>query len=108
MALFDLTKKEPTELVPGISARFVHSKTMTLAYVNIAAGSAMPNHSHPHEQILSVIEGELELTVNGETQTLTKGQLYVLGSNVPHSVKALTDCMVIDTFHPVREDFPPN
>jgi hypothetical protein len=29
----------------------------------------------------------------------------VLAPNVVHSGKAVTDCRVVDVFHPVREDF---
>jgi quercetin dioxygenase-like cupin family protein len=58
-----------------------------------------------HEVIVNVIEGTLELTIDKETRTLTGGMAAVIPSNVPHTAKAITDCFVLDVFHPVREDY---
>ena len=52
-----------------------------------------------------VIEGELELTVEGKTHSLVPGVVMVLPPNVPHSGRAVTDVKVVDVFHPAREDF---
>ena len=102
LTLADLKEIEP---VPGFKARFVHSDHMTLAYWNVAAGAALPQHAHVHEQIANVIEGEFELTIAGEARVLKPGQVAVIPSNVPHSGKALTKCVLIDAFYPVREDY---
>ena len=93
------------EMAPGAKARFVHSEKMTLAYWNIAPGAGVPEHSHPHEQIVNVMEGELNLTVDGETQKLGPGSVVVLPPDTVHSGEAVTDCHVLDVFCPVREDF---
>ncbi len=99
--LTDLKEIEPTL---GFKGRFVHSDHMTLAYWNIAAGAASPQHAHVHEQIANVIEGECEMTIAGETKLLKPGSVVIIASNVPHSLKALTQCYLIDAFYPVRED----
>ncbi|KYK32879.1 MAG: cupin [Theionarchaea archaeon DG-70] len=93
------------EIIPGFHGRFVHSPHMTLAHWNIKAGSPLPEHSHPHEQITTVLEGTLELTTEGKTHVLTPGSVAVIPSDVPHSGKAVTDCRVIDVFYPRREDY---
>ena len=105
MPYYTFTDLKEIEPVPGFKARFVHSDHMTLGYWTIAAGSTLPQHAHPHEQITSVIEGEFEMTIAGETRTLKAGQVAVIPSNVPHSAKALTKCYTIDAFYPVREDY---
>ena len=105
MTFIHLDDIEQRELVPGFKVRFVHSQGMTLAYWDIAEGSALPMHSHPNEQIVNVIDGELELTVSGEAHVLKPGDVYVLEPDVPHGGKAVTRCRVIDAFHPVREDY---
>ena len=51
---------EMREIVPGFRGRFVHTENMTFVYWDIKAGSILPDHSHPHEQVVTVIEGELE------------------------------------------------
>jgi len=101
----ELNSIEEKEIVPGFFARFVHSENMTIAYWNIKAGSSLRAHSHPHEQISSMIKGEFELTVDGTPHLLKANNVFVIPSSIPHSGKAITDCKIIDTFYPVREDY---
>jgi quercetin dioxygenase-like cupin family protein len=105
MTFLHLDDIEQKELVPGYHARFVHSERMTLAYWNIDAGAGLPDHSHPHEQIVNIIEGTFALTVDGETREIIPGSVVVIPPDVPHAGKAITDCRIIDAFQPVREDY---
>lgn len=93
------------KLAEGIHARIVTADTMTIAHVRLAKGANLPEHKHVHEQVVNVIDGELELVVEGKPHRLTRGIVFVLPSNIPHAARAITDCYVIDVFHPVREDF---
>jgi quercetin dioxygenase-like cupin family protein len=105
MPFLSLEELEERELVPGFKGRFVHSENMTFAYWNIEAGATLPEHSHPHEQVANVIEGELELTLNGATKILSPGSVAVIPGDATHTGKAITRCRVIDVFYPVREDY---
>ena len=93
------------EVVPGYHAKFVHSESMTVAFWEIKSGNSLPAHSHVHEQIMTLLEGEFELTVAGEPQHMVAGDVFVLKSNVEHAGRAITDCRVMDVFSPVREDY---
>ena len=92
-------------LVPGFRARFAHGEQITVGQVRIEAGAALPQHAHPHEQISTLVKGQFEFTLGGETMLLKAGSVVVIPPNVPHSARALTECLVIDAFHPVREDY---
>ena len=96
---------KPKELAPGISGHYVHSSAMTFGYVELQQGSIVPMHQHVQEQITYILEGELDMMIGGENSLLTAGMYHVIGSNVPHSAIANTDCKVIDAFSPVREDY---
>jgi quercetin dioxygenase-like cupin family protein len=52
-----------------------------------------------------VIEGELEVTIDGVTQVARAGLVAIVPGNVPHSVKALTDGRAIIVDYPLRRDF---
>jgi quercetin dioxygenase-like cupin family protein len=67
-------------------------------------GAAFPEHQHPHEQTVVVLEGELELRVGGDTVRLTPGSVYVIPGDTPHAGTALVDSRVLDIFSPVRDD----
>ncbi len=101
----DLNKVNAKEILPGFRVKVIHSEHMTLTYWDIKAGSSLPEHSHPHEQVTNIIEGELELIVDGESNILIPNSVVVIPSNATHSGKAITDCKVIDVFYPIREDY---
>ncbi len=93
------------ELVPGFNARLVHTDQITVGHVHAKAGSVLPEHQHPHQQVTNVISGELSMTVDGETRVCKAGDAVVIPGHTPHSARALTDCYLIDVFQPVREDY---
>lgn len=105
MSRIELEKIQKRELVPGYFVRFVHSRNMTMAFWEIKAGSALPEHSHPHEQISSLIKGEFQLTVAGKPETMKPGTVIIIPSQAKHSGMALADSEIIDVFYPVREDY---
>jgi unsaturated pyranuronate lyase len=92
-------------LVKGIKGRYVHTVNSTIGFVEIEKGATLPEHSHFHEQTTQIIEGKLEMTIGGETKVLEPGMFTIIPSNIPHSAIALTDCIVTDTFCPVREEY---
>lgn len=97
----------PKELVPGITGYYAHGEKMTFGYVELSEGSKIPMHQHVQEQITYIIEGQLDMVIDGTACSLTAGMYYVIHSNMSHSAVAVTNCKVIDAFSPVREDYKP-
>jgi len=105
MGLVKLDELPELQIAEGILGRAVNAEAVTVLHVKIKAGSLLPEHSHHNEQVVNVIEGELELTVDGTPYSLVPGKVMVLAPNVSHSGRAVTDVRVVDVFHPVREEF---
>lgn len=105
MSFIKISDLKEVEIVPGFKGRFIHSANTTVAYWRMDKGGVIPVHTHVHEMIVNVIEGTLELTIDKETRTMTSGMAAIIPSDVPHTAKAITDCFVLDVFHPVREDY---
>ena len=105
MSFITVDELETREPMEGFKGRFVHSENVTVASWQIKEGSGVPKHSHPHEQIALIIEGRFKLTIGDETRIIQPGITAVIPSNVIHSGIALTDCSLVDVFHPVREDY---
>ena len=71
----------------------------------LAAGSVMPPHSHPQEQIVHILEGKMRLIVEGVPHELSTGDSFYLASHVSHGVETLSATRVLDTFSPPRSDY---
>jgi quercetin dioxygenase-like cupin family protein len=75
-------------------------------FTNGPAKDPDPPHSHPHEQITYVAEGELLFFKNGIASHMKKGDTVVIPSGIPHSIQLLSEKVrLIDSFSPIRQDF---
>lgn len=93
------------QLMAGITGHYAHGSNMSFGFIEIVKGTKMPAHQHIHEQITYVIEGELDMTIDGTLYPLTAGMYYVIPSNTLHAAFAKTDCKLIDVFAPVRKEY---
>ena len=103
MTFVDTNKLKVIERKPGWHGRYFQSPSMTFAHYEFTKGSSIHEHFHPQEEVWQVIEGELEMTVDGVTQVAGPGVAAVVLPNVPHSVKAMTDGKAIVVDYPLRE-----
>ena len=100
------------DMVAGVRRRtLVSGAAMMQMRVEFAAGSRLPEHRHPHEQVTHVLAGKLRFALNGggdgangKTRDVGAGESIYLASNVPHAAEALEATVVVDTFSPPRED----
>ena len=105
MSFHTLENLESREQMPGFHGRFIHGDTVTVVHWEIEAGATLPEHSHPHEQVSNLLEGEFEMTIDGLTERMHAGTVAVVPSNAVHSGRALSRCRFVDGFQPVREDY---
>jgi quercetin dioxygenase-like cupin family protein len=104
MPFIDTSTLEVIERLPGWHGRYFHSPSMTFAHYDFKRGSSIHEHFHPQEEVYEVIEGELELTIDGVKQVARPGLVGIVPSNVRHSVKALTDGRAIIVDYPLRTE----
>ncbi len=101
----EISKIEQIEVMKGFKGRFFHTNSTTIAFWKIEKGAILPEHNHIHEQTTQLIEGTLEMTIGKKKSILKPGMIVCIPSNVKHSGKALTPCILTDTFCPVRDDY---
>jgi quercetin dioxygenase-like cupin family protein len=68
MPFVDTNTLRVIERLPGWHARNFHTAHMTFAHYDFKRGSTIHKHFHPEEEVYEVIEGEIEMTVDGEVQ----------------------------------------
>lgn len=91
MSFVNVDELTVTERLPGWRGRYFHAVNLTVAHYDLIAGDSIHEHHHPQEEVYEVLEGALELTIDGVTRVAHAGVAAIVPSNVPHSVRALTD-----------------
>ena len=104
MPFVDTTTLEVVERRPGWYGRYFDSPSMTFAHYAFTEGSTIHEHSHPQEEVWQVIEGELEIDLDGDVRIAGPGLAAIVAPNVRHAVKALTDGKAIVVDYPLRPD----
>jgi len=102
------TKME--QVKPGVQRRLVYTPNLMTVVIDFDNGpwhEPEPPHSHVHEQITYVAEGELIFFCDGEPdQKLKTGDMFSVPSNRKHTIQLLTKTVkLIDSFNPIREEF---
>jgi quercetin dioxygenase-like cupin family protein len=105
MPFVDTSSLRVVERLPGWKGRYFHSPNMTFAHYEFARGASIHEHFHPQEEVYEVIEGELELTIDGIMQIARPGVVAIVPPGAHHSVKALTDGRAIIVDYPLRPEF---
>ncbi|MDQ6934815.1 MAG: cupin domain-containing protein [Actinomycetota bacterium] len=91
------------EFVPGLSFQPVLGENMLVNFVTFEPHTEAPMHVHVEEQIVVVVEGEFDFTIDGETRTLRPGDVAVVPPWVPHgAVTGDQSCREVDIFNPPR------
>jgi quercetin dioxygenase-like cupin family protein len=105
MLFTNLSDIQSRELQPGFHGKVIHMEGMTYVHWRIEAGASLPAHSHRHEQLTHVLQGQFELTIGEKTQVMNPGDIAMIPSHAQHQGRAITECLLIDVFRPVREEF---
>jgi len=76
---------------------------MTFAHYDFVLGASIHEHFHPQEEVYEVIEGELEITIDGVADRVRPGLVGIVPPNTLHFVRAITNGKVIVIDYPLRK-----
>ncbi len=99
----EMPEKEPYD---GVRRRMIVGEKLLILRQRFEAGcSAHGAHSHPDEQFCQVLEGRLEVTIEGEKVVLGPGQAVRFPPGCHHGMRALEDgpALMEEIFSPVPE-----
>ncbi len=102
-----LEKLNATIARSGVTRRAFSGDNATLAFTTLVPGHEPNPHSHSHEQIVYVLEGELKFVVGKEEAIVGPGSMLVIPPDTLHwavtiGTEPATDLSV---FSPRREDY---
>jgi len=96
------------EMFDGINFKtLVYGEKTLMTEFRMKAGSALPRHSHPHEQTGYLISGRINVLVGNETYEAEPGDSWSIPGDVEHGAEPIADSVVVEVFSPVREDYLP-
>ncbi len=73
-----------------VSRTLVERRAGTVTLFAFDAGQALSEHTAPFDAWVYVLEGELEITLDGEPHMLAQGQAMTMPADVPHALRAVT------------------
>jgi quercetin dioxygenase-like cupin family protein len=72
-----------------VSKTLIDKKIGTLTMFSFGAGQGLSEHTAPFDAVVQVVDGEAEVIINGEPQTVSSGQMIIMPANIPHELKAV-------------------
>ena len=93
-------------IFPGVNIYTTAGDQIMLSLVEFEPHAIVESHSHPHEQMGLLLEGELIFTIDDQEHTVRPGQMWRIPGGVVHNAVAGNQPVkALDVFHPVREDY---
>jgi quercetin dioxygenase-like cupin family protein len=81
-----------------------HGANASFFVSHAGPGKGASAHRHPYEEIFVVLDGRIEATVDGETATVTGGNVVVIPATAWHEfVNTGTEPVTMVNIHPVAE-----
>lgn len=71
-----------------VSKTIMDKTTGTLTLFAFDEGQGLSEHTAPFDALVNIIDGEAEVTISGEAHQLREGDIIIMPSNEPHSLKA--------------------
>jgi quercetin dioxygenase-like cupin family protein len=95
---------------PGLHRRILaHNEKMMLVEHRMEPTWVGARHSHPHDQMVYIVEGRLRFFCGDDDFEAGAGDSFVVRGGVEHCAHALGEpAVVLDVFTPYREDYLPN
>ncbi len=89
----------------GVRGWLLQGPVGAVVFLDIAPIGVVPPHAHGAQWGV-VLEGEMELTIDGQTRTYRRGDHYFIPTGQVHSATFKTRCFVMDFFEE-RERYRP-
>lgn len=71
-----------------VSMRVVEQPTGNVSLFAFDKGQRLSEHTAPFDAMVLVVEGEAEIVIGGNPNTLTTGMAIIMPANIPHAVNA--------------------
>ena len=93
----------------GVRLHAIGGEQILLCRVTYEPGKQVPDHDHEHtEQVMAIVDGEVTVTVEGETRDVKAGDVIVINRGVRHSLYSENGVTFFEALAPVPLDHVPD
>jgi quercetin dioxygenase-like cupin family protein len=72
------------------SRTLVNRKAGSITVFSFDEDEGLSEHTAPYDAVVTILDGDCEVWVAGETFQMTEGQTIIFPANVPHALSAIT------------------
>jgi quercetin dioxygenase-like cupin family protein len=92
--------------VQGIVRRILaHSDKVMLTEHTLEKGAVLPEHDHPHDQLVYLLSGEISIWIGEQEIKMLPGDSVAIKGGEKHKAAALKPSIALDIFAPPRSDY---
>jgi quercetin dioxygenase-like cupin family protein len=103
------TGRDSFEFVDGVRIHAIGGEQVLLCKVKYDPGKQVPWHAHEDtEQVMFILEGEVEMTIEEETATLKAGDVVVVNRGLNHKLYSAGGVTFMEALAPVPLDHVPD
>jgi quercetin dioxygenase-like cupin family protein len=74
-----------------VASRMIINKPAgSITIFSFDAGEGLSEHTAPFDAVVTILDGECEVWVGGETHAMQEGETIIFPANVPHALSAVT------------------
>ena len=72
-----------------VSKTLIDKNTETVTIFAFEKGQGLSEHTAPFDAVVSILDGEAEITISGKSIQLKAGEMLTMPANKPHALKAI-------------------
>ena len=96
-------------IFPGVRLHAIGGEQVLLCRVVYEPGKSVARHAHEQtEQVMAILDGEVTMTVEGETRTLRAGDVAVVNRGLEHELHSARGVTFFEALAPVPLDHVPD
>jgi quercetin dioxygenase-like cupin family protein len=101
--------RDSFEFADGVRIHAIGGEQVLLCKVTYAPGKQVPWHKHDDtEQVMFILEGEVDMTIEEETATLKAGDVVVVNRGLNHKLFSEGGVTFMEALAPVPLDHVPD
>ena len=71
-----------------VSRTLIDKPAGTVTLFSFDAGQGLSEHTAPFDAMVSIVDGEAEVSIGGQPHAVRAGEVIIMPANVPHALRA--------------------